>query len=61
VELNLLSERIQRRVMAGHHSAASKQRALSQFVRGFKMKWQVQTYRAAEYDIADCGHVEGSV
>jgi hypothetical protein len=61
VELNLLSERIQKHVVAGHHSAASKQRALSRFVKGFKMKWQAQTYCAAEYDVADCGHVQAAV
>jgi hypothetical protein len=61
VKLNLLSERIQKRVVAGHHGPASQQRALSQFVKAFKAKWQAQTYCAAEYDVADCGHVEGSV
>jgi hypothetical protein len=61
VELNLLSERIQKQVEAGHHSAASKRRALSQFVKSFKVKWQAQTYCAAEYDVEDCGHVQGTV
>ncbi len=61
VELNLLSERIQKRVVAGHHGAASQQRALSQFVKAFKAKWEAQTYCASEYDVRDCGHVEGSV
>jgi hypothetical protein len=61
VELNLLSERIQRRAVAGHHGAVSQQRALSKFVKAFKAKWEPQTYCAAEYDVKDCGHVEGSV
>jgi hypothetical protein len=61
VELNLLSAGIQKRVVAGHHGAASQRRALSQFVAGFKAKWQAQTYCAAEYDVADCGHVQGTV
>lgn len=61
VELNLLSQRIQRRVTAGHHSASSKQRALSHFVKAFKAKWQAQTYCAAQYAVADCGHVQGTV
>jgi hypothetical protein len=61
VELNLLSARIQKRVVAGHHSPASQERALSQFVKAFKAKWEPQTYCASEYDVKDCGHVEGSV
>lgn len=58
VELNLLSQRIQKRVAAGHRSASSKQRALSRFVKGFKAKWQAQTYCAAQYAVKDCGHVQ---
>lgn len=60
VKLNLLSTRIQKRVLAGHRSAASKRRALSRFVKGFKRKWQAQTYCAAEYAIGDCGHVQAA-
>jgi hypothetical protein len=61
VEVNLLSERIQKRVVAGHHGAASQLRALSQFVKAFKAKWEPQTYCAVEYDVRDCGHVQASV
>jgi hypothetical protein len=61
VELSLLSARIQKQVVAGHHSAVSKRHALSQFVKTFKAKWQAQTYCAAEYDVADCGHVQAMV
>lgn len=61
VELNMLSERIQKHVVAGRRSASSKQRALSRFVKAFKGKWEAQTYCASEYDVADCGHVQGSV
>jgi hypothetical protein len=61
VELNLLSARIQKQVVAGHHSASSKRRALAQFVKAFKDKWQAQTYCAAEYDVVDCGHVQATV
>ena len=61
VELNLLSQRIQKSVTAGHHSQASKLRALSQFVKAFKLKWQAQTYCASEYAVADCGHVQATV
>jgi hypothetical protein len=38
----------------------AKQRALSRFVKGFKRKWQAQTYCAAEYASADCGHVQAA-
>lgn len=61
VEVSLLSQRIQRSVVAGHHSASSKRRALTQFVKGFKAKWQAQTYCASEYDVKDCGHVQDTV
>jgi hypothetical protein len=61
VELNLLSQRIQKRVVAGHHGPTSQERALSQFVKAFKAKWEPQTYCASEYDVRDCGHVQGSV
>jgi SurA N-terminal domain len=61
VEQNLLSERIQKSVTAGHHSQTSKLRALSQFVKAFKLKWQAQTYCASEYAVADCGHVQATV
>jgi hypothetical protein len=61
VKLSLLTQRIQKQVEAGHHGAASKQHALSRFVKSFKVKWQAQTYCAAEYDVEDCGHVQGTV
>jgi hypothetical protein len=61
VELNLLSARIQKRVVAGHHGPASQLHALHAFVKAFKAKWEPQTYCASEYDVKDCGHVEGSV
>lgn len=55
VRLNLLSQRIQRRVVAGHRSSSSQEQALAGFVRAFKSRWQVQTYCATQYEIADCG------
>jgi hypothetical protein len=61
VELNLLSERIQKSVVAGHRSASSKEHALAQFVKTFKVKWQAQTYCSSEYAVADCGHVQAMV
>ncbi|MGD1056554.1 MAG: hypothetical protein ABR992_03990 [Solirubrobacteraceae bacterium] len=61
VELNLLSERIEKSVVAGHRGALSKQRALSRFVKAFKAKWRPQTYCASEYAVANCGHVQAAV
>ncbi len=61
VEQNLLSERIQKSVVAGRHSTSSKLRALSRFVKAFKLRWQAQTYCASEYAVADCGHVQATV
>jgi hypothetical protein len=61
VELNLLSERMQKRVLAGAHSAAAKEQALARFVTAFKARWQAQTYCAAQYAVSDCGHVQESV
>lgn len=58
VKLNLLSARIQKRVVAGHRGARSRERALSRFVREFKARWTAQTYCAPAYAVADCGHVQ---
>jgi hypothetical protein len=60
VKLNLLSTRIQRRVLAGHHGAQQQQRALLVFVRGFKTRWKSMTYCEAPYVVADCGHTQSS-
>jgi hypothetical protein len=57
VELNILSERIQRHVIAGHRDARGKQNALSHFVQTFKTRWTAQTYCQAEYVISDCGYM----
>ncbi len=61
VRLALLSERIQKAVQAGHHSAHSRQRALESFVHEFKAEWTAQTYCAPAYAVQDCGHVQASL
>ena len=61
VRLSILSERIQRSVVAGHHGARSRQRALESFVHGFKVKRMAQTYCAPEYAVQDCGHVQAAL
>jgi hypothetical protein len=58
VQLNVLSQRIQRHVSAVHGGTRAKQRALSRFVEAFKSKWLAQTYCAPEYAVQDCGHVQ---
>jgi hypothetical protein len=60
VKVNLLSARIQRHVVAGHRSEASKQHALKRFLAGFKHRWLARTYCSREYSSADCGHILGS-
>lgn len=61
VELDMLSQRIQRRVTAGYHGAAAKKRALARFVADFRAKWTGQTYCASQYAVKDCGHVQASL
>jgi hypothetical protein len=56
--LNLLANRIQRHVLAGHHGGRSGQRALKRFVHDFKLKWTAQTYCDPRYAMQDCGHVQ---
>jgi hypothetical protein len=57
VKLNLLSEGIERRVVAGHRGSAGQQ-ALEHFVREFKSRWLAQTYCLPAYAVSDCGHVQ---
>jgi hypothetical protein len=61
VDLDLLSQRIQRRVLAGEHGARKKHEALQHFVSDFKNKWTAQTYCAAQYASQDCGHVQATL
>lgn len=58
VELDMLSNRIQRRVTSGHLGAAGKQRALNRFVTHFRPKWTARTYCAPRYAVSDCGHIQ---
>jgi hypothetical protein len=57
VETNLYSQRIQKRVTAGHRTEQSRQRALTKFVKAFRRKWRPRTYCLPDYAVADCGHV----
>jgi hypothetical protein len=59
VKLNLLSQRIQKHVLDGHHGSQGRQRALARWVSSFKSRWKAQTYCATEYAIPECGHVQG--
>jgi hypothetical protein len=58
VELDMLSNRIQRRIMAGHKSAQGRMRALTHFIRHFRSKWTAKTYCVPQYAVRDCGHVQ---
>jgi hypothetical protein len=48
VELNMLSERLQRH-------------ATARFFQEFKDRWRAQTYCGPEWDVPDCGHVQEPV
>jgi hypothetical protein len=61
VRLNLLSEKIQRAVLAGVKGTRARENALGQFVHGFKDRWTAQTYCAPAYAVADCGHLQESL
>ncbi len=58
VELDMLSERIQRRVTAGQKNARGRMRALTHFISHFRPKWTVKTYCSPRYAVRDCGHVQ---
>jgi hypothetical protein len=58
VRLNLLSARIQTKVVAGHRN---REQALSRFVKSFRSKWTAKTYCSPRYAIADCGHVQSAL
>jgi hypothetical protein len=61
VELDLLSQRLQRRVVAGKNGMRKKHEALKHFVSDFRNKWTVQTYCVAQYASQDCGHVQATL
>ncbi len=62
VELDLLSQGLQRRVLAGKHGERKKHEALKHFVSDFRNKWTAQTYCAAQYASSqDCGHVQATL
>lgn len=58
VELNLLSMRIQARVLAGERTQRAKEQALAHFASEFHDKWRAQTYCATAYQVSDCGHIQ---
>jgi SurA N-terminal domain len=61
VRLSILSGRIQSTVVAGHHGARSRRRALESFIHEFKAEWKAQTYCAPAYAVQDCGHVQATL
>jgi hypothetical protein len=61
VQLNLLTQLIQKHVAAHHRGSADRQHALSNFVRAFELRWKAKTYCQTEYAVSDCGRVRGAV
>ena len=57
VKLNLLSKKLLAEVVAAKRSKHAKAQALANFIKGFKHRWQADTYCTSEYAVADCGHV----
>ncbi len=55
VRLNSLSLALQKHVVASVKGAKAKEHALSEFVKGFKARWQSQTVCVAAFTVADCG------
>ncbi len=58
VKLNILSQRIQNRILTSHPGRRSGQRALTRFVHEFRAKWTAQTYCEPAYAVPDCSHVQ---
>lgn len=58
VRLNMLSQAVQAKILAAAHSRHEKELALVEFIKGFKARWQPQTYCAQRFAVADCGHVQ---
>ncbi len=58
VRLNILSQSIQKHVVAAANGAEAKQRALSEFVKSFKVRWQSQTVCVKAFTVLDCGSTQ---
>jgi hypothetical protein len=58
VRLNLMSEQIQKQVLAGHHGKRAQRQALANFVGEFKSRWMGQTYCEPAFAVSDCGHTQ---
>lgn len=58
VRLNLLSSAIMSHVTASAEGSQAKQRALSDFVKGFKARWQAQTECVPAFTAPDCGSIQ---
>jgi hypothetical protein len=61
VELNLLSQRIQRHVLAGHRRTHGRQQALAPFLSRIGRKWKAQTYCIPQNAVQECGHVQTTI
>ena len=61
VRLNILSERLQGKVLAGHRGKRDDRLALERFIHAFKAKWTAQTYCEPSVAVADCGRVQANL
>jgi hypothetical protein len=58
VEMQMLANRIQRKVMAGVRGKRAREQALTRFAFEFRKRWEAQTFCAAQYAVRECGHVQ---
>jgi hypothetical protein len=58
VRLNILSTAIMRHVTQSATGTKAKGRALSEFVKGFKARWQAQTVCLPSFAVPDCGSTQ---
>jgi len=55
VRIDMLSNRIRRKVTAPYKNPAAKQKAFGEFVVAFQRRWRAQTSCGGPYWIEDCG------
>lgn len=60
VEINLLSERIQKRIVGGRRGR-ERSNAMQRFLTRFGQRWRSRTYCLAPYAVQDCAHVRSSL
>jgi hypothetical protein len=56
VEIQMLSERIQERILAGGGSEAAAQKAFARFISEYEVRWRARTVCAPEYVVDRCSN-----